>query len=172
MNAFLAKYWIIGLTLFALVGQGMLANGGSMVPVAHANMDEQALVESSDMSDGYSLVSSSEQATDCHGNVISAVVTPINHSVNSTNSIDSKDNVHLMAVQNESDQQTQSETNCCNGAGGCSLDCNHCLTITLTADMMDMPLLIANDSVNIMPVFMGVNRLSIDFPPAFRPPIA
>ena len=144
----------------------MLANGGSMVPVAHAKMTEQALLQPSDMSDNHTPASTAELTTDCHGNVISAAVNSTSHPFSTSN------NAHQMAIQDDASFLAKSDNNCCDGLGGCSLDCNHCLTISLTADLMDMPLVIANDSVNLIPVFMSVNRLSIDFPPAFRPPIA
>jgi len=41
MRAKQSNYWIIIITLFALVGQGLLTNDSLMVPMAHAEMAQK-----------------------------------------------------------------------------------------------------------------------------------
>jgi len=144
MQKTLKNYWLITLTLFALVGQGLLANGSSMVPMDHqsSHMMTQVLSNSSDVPMTPMLHASA--MTDCHGNMVS----------------------------DPQLQQVDNSNSCCNGLGGCSIDCNHCLTISFTADLSDIQLDIANAPANPAPLTATLNSFSVDFPPAFRPPIA
>ncbi|MCL1142825.1 hypothetical protein [Shewanella gaetbuli] len=159
MRKAIKQYWIVAITLFTLVGQGLLANGSSMVPVMDAEHHQAQMVNeqfglddslSSDLnSDSNSqlnmamLADSSQQTTDCHGNAVAAVVS-----------------------------QNSDSNGCCNGMGGCSVDCNHCLTISFTADITEQNLDIARAMNNTNPSTAIVDGFSVDFPPAFRPPIA
>lgn len=145
MQKTLKNYWLITFTLFALVGQGLLANGSSMVPMDHqqSHMMTQALSDGSDNNVPLTSIQHASAMTDCHGNMLS-------------------------------DQKLQQADNnsCCNGVGGCSIDCNHCLTISFTADLSDIQFDIANAPANPAPLAATVSSFSVDFPPAFRPPIA
>lgn len=146
MQKTLKNYWIIAFTLLALVGQGLLANGSSMVPIEHqqSHMVTQAQSDGSDNKMQMASMQNASAMTDCHGNMLS----------------------------DQKPLQADNSNSCCNGLGGCSIDCNHCLTITFTADLSDIQLDIANAPANPAPLTATINSFSVDFPPAFRPPIA
>ncbi|UJF22390.1 hypothetical protein [Shewanella sp. OMA3-2] len=150
MHKTLKNYWIIAFTLLALVGQGLMANGSSMVPMTHADLvmtlqnddNHQMMTMASVTPLAKQSVFISQSMTDCHGGQRANI-----------------------------DPQTANSNNCCNGLGGCSIDCNHCLTISFTAGLIDMQLDIANAPANPAPIAVALNSFSVDFPPAFRPPI-
>ena len=145
MQKTLKNYWLITFTLFALIGQGLLANGSSMVPMDHqqSHMVTQALGDGSGNTVPMNSMQQAFAMTDCHGN-----------------------------LSEPQSQQADNSNSCCNGLGGCSIDCNHCLTISFTADLSDIQLDIANAPANPAPLTATLNSFSVDFPPAFRPPIA
>jgi hypothetical protein len=118
MRATLSNYWIIAMTLLALVGQGSLTT---------AAMPKKA-------------------TKNCHDNMVNDVNEPISASA--------------------------PQTSCCDSSGFCSLDCHHCLTISLVANLIDIQLPMASTPIHSTSITMVVNRVSIAFPPAFRPPIA
>ncbi len=145
MRAKQSNYWIIIITLFALVGQGLLTNDSLMVPMAHAEMAQKMSANTDNTTTAMTMHGAMKN---CH-DMPSAV-----------NNVD------------ESIAASLPQTSCCNGSGVCSPDCNHCLTISFTANLIDMPLAMLNIPVYPAPLAMVVNRVSIAFPPAFRPPIA
>ena len=146
MQKTLKNYWLMTFTLFALVGQGLLANGSSMVPMDHqqSHMMTQALSDGSDNNVPLTSMQHASAMTDCHGNMVSE----------------------------SQSQQVDNSNSCCNGLGGCSIDCNHCLTISFTADLSDIQFDIVNAPANPAPLAATVSGFSVDSPPAFRPPIA
>ncbi|KVX01990.1 CopL family metal-binding regulatory protein [Shewanella frigidimarina] len=148
MRAKQSNYWIIVITLFALVGQGLLTNDSLMVPMAHAEMT-QALSSQTDKITNTTSTMSHKAMKNCHDNM-----------QNTVNDVDEP--IAAKLPQNS----------CCNGSGFCSLDCNHCLTISFTANLIDIPLVTTHIPVYSAPLAMAVSRVSIAFPPAFRPPIA
>ena len=148
MRAKQSNYWIIAITLFALVGQGLLTNDSLMVPMAHAEM-AQTMSAQTDKTTNTTSAMSHKAMKNCHDDMQNAV-----------NDVDEP--IATKLPQNS----------CCNGSGFCSLDCNHCLTISFTANLIDIPLATTNIPVYSAPLAMVVNHVSIAFPPAFRPPIA
>ncbi|QDE29708.1 MULTISPECIES: hypothetical protein [Shewanella] len=149
MKAKLSNYWIITITLFALVGQGLLTNDSLMVPMANAQMTQLTMSTQTDDATDTTVSMSHKAMINCHDNV-SNIVNNIDESVTSS----------------------LPKASCCNGSGFCSIDCNHCLTISLVANLIDIQLPITNIPLFSAPITMVVNRVSIAFPPAFRPPIA
>ncbi|MGI2112808.1 CopL family metal-binding regulatory protein [Shewanella frigidimarina] len=148
MRAKQSNYWIIVITLFALVGQGLLTNDSLMVPMAHAEMT-QALSAQTDKITNTTSTMSHKAMKNCHDN--------------------------MQNIVNDMDEPIAAklpQNSCCNGSGFCSLDCNHCLTISFTANLIDIPLVTTHIPVYSAPLAMAVSRVSIAFPPAFRPPIA
>ncbi|AZG75040.1 hypothetical protein [Shewanella livingstonensis] len=125
----------------------MLTNDSLMVPTAHANMAQQSLSVTTDSATN--TPSSHKDMKNCHDNVDN-LVNNVNNTVTAS----------------------LPQTGCCDDAGFCSLDCHHCLTISLVANLIDMQLTMSNTPINSTPITMVVNRVSIAFPPAFRPPIA
>lgn len=148
MRATLSNFWIITITLFALVGQGLMTNDSLMVPMSHVEMAQTISTQTDKTTDTTSAITH-KAMTDCHDNVPNIV-----------NGVDESSNTPVP------------QTSCCNGSGFCSIDCNHCLTISLVANLIDIQLPITNIPIFSAPITMVVNRVSIAFPPAFRPPIA
>jgi len=168
MRATLSNYWVIAMTLFALVGQGVLTNDSFMVPMAHAKMVQQTaplnMLANHDL-DGDKLAHDTMSAQ-TQGLTSSTTATPHQAMKNC------HDN---MPIANDVDQPitaSLAQTSCCSGSGSCSLDCNHCLTISFTANLIDIQLALTKVPVNATQITMLVNHVSIVSPPAFRPPIA
>ena len=149
MRATLSNYWIITITLFALVGQGLITNDSLMVPMAHAQMTQEKISAQTNTATDATLPMPHKAMTDCHDN-----------APNLLNNVD------------ESNNTPPPKTGCCNGSGFCSIDCNHCLTISLVANLIDIQQPMINIPIFPAPISMVVNRISIAFQPAFRPPIA
>jgi hypothetical protein len=166
MRATLSNYWIIAITLFALVGQGVLINDSFMVPMAHAKMVQQTvpsnMLANNDL-DGDKLAHQTMSAqTDRASNTTAAMPQKATKNCHD----------NMVNDVNEPIRASAPQTSCCDGSGLCSLDCHHCLTISFTANLIDIQLALTNVPVNATQITMLVNHFSIAFPPAFRPPIA
>ncbi|MGX9460703.1 hypothetical protein ACWXWU_05590 [Shewanella sp. A14] len=147
MRVKLSKYWIIAITLFALVGQGLMTNDSLMVPMSHAEMTPQTISTNNDSH--HQTAMSHQSMKNCHDNM-----------------------PNIISDVDEAITASLPQSSCCNGSGFCSLDCNHCLTISFTANLIDVQLPITHIPVYSAPTTMIANHISIAFPPAFRPPIA
>ncbi len=161
MRATLSNYWIIAMTLLALVGQGLLTNDSFMVPMAHAKMAQQTAPSDRHAHDDLAQQSMSVK-TDRATNTTAAMPQKATKNCHDNMVNDVNDPISASAPQ----------TSCCDGSGFCSLDCHHCLTISLVANLIDIQLPMASTPIHSTSITMVVNRVSIAFPPAFRPPIA
>jgi hypothetical protein len=169
MRATRSNYWIIAITLFALVGQGLLTNDSLMIPMAHANMAQQTVPSDRHASDDLANDNLAQQALSAQTDAATNTTAALPHKTMKN----CHENVANMV--NDVDEPISAslpQTSCCNGAGFCSLDCHHCLTISLIANLIDMQLPMSKIPIHSTPITMVVNRVSIAFPPAFRPPIA
>ncbi|MCC4833854.1 hypothetical protein LMH66_14515 [Shewanella sp. 10N.7] len=155
MSVKLSHHIIIFFALFALLGQGLVTNGYAMVamPMTH-------IVDKEPTSDA--ATEDVESATmDCHQQVSTNIPSIIDSNKQSKHCCDSITDI----------AQTE-PSSCCDSVAGCSLDCSHCMKISMTGHMQNVDIIIAK-SLNIkaeatkLPHFFYHQTL-----PAFKPPIA
>lgn len=133
MRKSIRHYLIAICTLLSLIGQGVLANGYTMIMPNDMKMNQQMStnVMSNDM----------QNRSDCHS-----------------------------MMQDQTDIATSS-SHCCDNAGSCTNDCNHCFTITFTGTVFSTDITVSPSPENTAVKLPIAQLFSIDGSPAFRPPI-
>lgn len=164
MSAKLSHQIIIFITLFAILGQGLITNGYAMVanPMTHSATDSVTADSISKMptSDHQqevpsAIVKQDTNAMDCHS-LMSEKMPPKSAHCCDDNAM----------------RKSQSTAkNCCDGEAGCAIDCGHCMTISMTGHLLSFDIVLAKAVNNkadatSLPHFFYHKTL-----PAFRPPI-
>jgi hypothetical protein len=133
MKLNLLRHMFILFTLFSLLGQGVMANGYSIMPIQDENMS--VAMDSSQSSAPMPI----QAEMKCHDSAL-----------------------------NMSEPPTP---NCCDAPHKCNLDCNHCLSLAMTATLLTLNINIPKLAPQISLSFVRHDLSSQAPSPAFRPPI-
>lgn len=158
MHHTLGRYLLVILTLLAVAGQSVMANGHAMVP---HGMDIAAQSNTAAPNISTMATHSSHQDMD-HGASASMNSNPKNAS-----------DAHAMTDSNCcGDSAPSSKQHCCDGTTSCANDCGHCLTISVTGTLFSphlWPSVSLSDTAMATPMS---HFHSISLSSAFKPPIA
>lgn len=138
MKLNLLRSILVVFTLFSLLGQGVMANGYSIMPMtdlAHAKHAPNMLTASAEPA----------ETGHCHENMPNSVAA--------------------------SEAATEPMLNCCDGPHQCKLDCNHCLSLGMSATLFSAAVHIPKLAPQPSLGFISHSFISQDTSPAFRPPI-
>ncbi|WP_144211541.1 hypothetical protein [Shewanella donghaensis] len=165
MSAKLSHQIIVFITLFAILGQGLITNGYAMVanPMTHSatdsvTVDSMGKISTSDHQQlmPSSTVKQDTNAMDCHSSMSGKMPQKTSHCCDDDAMLKSK----------------STSKSCCDGQAGCAIDCGHCMTISMTGHLLSFDIVLAK-AVNSkadatsLPHFFYHKTL-----PAFRPPIS
>jgi hypothetical protein len=145
MKLNLLRHMFILFTLFSLLGQGVMANGYSIMPTQAENM---------------------------------TISMHAMHSMQGSQSPKVNNDTNTMAIQADinchDSALNMGETpapNCCDGPHKCNLDCNHCLSLAMTATLLTLNINIPKLAPQTSLSFVRHDLSSQAPSPAFRPPI-
>ena len=152
MKPNLLRHIFILFTLFSLLGQGVMANGYSIMPTQAENMsvamDSIQGSQSPRLSNDTDTMAMQAEMTDCHTLTAQVALS------------------HATILSDET-----ATPNCCDAPHKCNLDCNHCLSLAMAATLLTANIKIPKLAPQTSLSFVRHNLSSQAPAPAFRPPI-
>ncbi|WP_076538192.1 hypothetical protein [Shewanella sp. UCD-KL21] len=156
MSTKLTHQLIVFITLFAILGQGLITNGYAMVANPLVHSPAEMLMSNDNTSQTNLKQSKSTEKPNCHSSMTEQAPQKTTHCCDDSSMLQSK----------------KADQSCCDSQNGCAIDCGHCITISMTGHLLTFDILLAK-AVNSKADATAVPHFFFHKPlPAFRPPIS